>query len=60
MTAFIALYRGETVSGARLIALTADPKMVKDFAAKLIADEPEGEEPQPGLHLVGQDHDTDV
>lgn len=57
MTAFIALYRGETVSGARLIALTADPKMVKDFAAKLVADEPE-DETKPDLRLVEQDHDN--
>ncbi len=44
MTSFLALYRGETVSGARLVALTADPTMVRDFAARLIADEP-GPEP---------------
>ncbi|MBA3473557.1 MAG: hypothetical protein H0T57_10085 [Rubrobacter sp.] len=51
MTSFIALYRGETVSGARLVALTADPQLVKDFAGRLIADEA-GEAPRPDLRLV--------
>jgi hypothetical protein len=36
MTSFLALYQGETVSGARLVALTADPEMVRDFAARLV------------------------
>jgi hypothetical protein len=40
MTSFLALYKGETVCGARLVALTADPQMVRDFAARLITDEP--------------------
>jgi hypothetical protein len=40
MTSFLALYRGETVSGARLVALSADPEMVRDFAARLVTDEP--------------------
>lgn len=40
MTAFIALYRGETVSAAQLIAVTADPTLVRDFAAKLVSDNP--------------------
>jgi len=57
VTAFLALYRGETVSGARLVALTADPNLVKDFAARLVTDEPAPEEAKPGLHLVGQDQD---
>lgn len=63
MTAFIALYRGETVSGAQLVALTADPGLVRDFGARLL----NGEEPRTGgeqdenrangLRLVEQDHD---
>ncbi len=40
MTSFLALYKGETVSRARLIALTADPQVVRDFAARLITEEP--------------------
>jgi hypothetical protein len=58
VTAFLALYRGETVSGARLVALTADPKMVRDFAARLVTEEPEPEEnDKVGLRLVEQDPD---
>lgn len=44
MTTFIALYRGETVSEAQLIAVTADPRLVRDFAAKLVSDNPEPDE----------------
>ena len=51
MTSFIALYRGETVSGARLVALTADPMMVRDFADRLVAGEPD-EDPRADLRLV--------
>ena len=36
VTSFIALYRGETVSGARIVALIADPQLVRDFAARLL------------------------
>lgn len=63
MASFIALYRGETVSGARLVALTADPGLVRDFGARLL----NGEEPQNerggdedrrrDLRLVEQGHD---
>lgn len=58
MAAFIALYRGETVCGAQLVAVTADPQMVKDFAAKLITGESGNEDPKPDLRLVEQDHDN--
>ncbi len=59
MTSFIALYRGETVSGARLVALTADPEMVRDFTTRLVTDEP-NEEPRPGLRLVDGDADEEA
>ena len=53
MTAFIALYRGETVSGAQLVAVTADPGLVRDFTARLITDDPKPEEDRrDGLRLV--------
>ena len=41
VTSFIALYRGETVSGARIVALSADPQLVRDFAARLLESPPE-------------------
>ena len=48
MTSFLALYRGETVSGARIVALSADPRLVRDFAARLLESPPQrhpGSEP---------------
>jgi len=36
-TSFLALYRGESVSGAKLLALTAEPEIVRDFASRLLA-----------------------
>jgi hypothetical protein len=46
VTSFLALYRGETVSGARIVALSADPQLVRDFAARLLESPPE---PHTGL-----------
>ena len=50
MTSFIALYRGETVSGARIVALSADPQLVRHFAARLLESPPE---PHTGLESSG-------
>lgn len=36
MSTFIALYRGHTVGEARLVAVSADPQLVSDFAAQLL------------------------
>ena len=41
-TTFLALYRGESIGGSKLLTLTADPKVVRDFAARMLA-EPEQE-----------------
>jgi hypothetical protein len=49
MTNFIALYRGETVSGAHIVALSADPEIVREFAARLLDSSPRPRE-QPGPH----------
>ena len=58
MTSFIALYRGETVSGAKLVALTTDRDLVRDFGAKLLGwTEETNEEIRPDLRLVERDHD---
>lgn len=43
MTEFVALYRGRTVGEARLVALSAEPEMVRRFFDELLA-EPETEE----------------
>jgi hypothetical protein len=50
VTSFIALYRGETVSGARIVALSADPQLVRDFAARLLESPPE---PHTGFESSG-------
>jgi hypothetical protein len=52
VTSFIALYRGETVSGARIVALSADPQLVRDFAARLLESPPE---PPTGGESLGED-----
>jgi hypothetical protein len=36
MTAFLALYRGDTVAASELLALTADPGIVGEFAAQML------------------------
>ena len=43
-TSFLALYRGETVSGARIIALSADPAIVREFTARLLENNPRSRE----------------
>ncbi len=40
MATFLALYRGETISGAKIIAVAAEPTLVADFAQRMLA-EPE-------------------
>lgn len=46
-TTFLALYRGDSVSAAKLIALTAEPELVRDFAGRMLLSEPEQEEDDP-------------
>jgi hypothetical protein len=36
MTTFVALYRGDTVADARLVAVSADPSLVSQIAAQLL------------------------
>ena len=65
MASFIALYHGETISSAALVATTADPEVVRDFAEQMLS-VPEGQEPDAvlrelelgrrrALHLVRDD-----
>lgn len=37
MATFLALYRGESVSAAKLLALSAEPDLVREFAERLLA-----------------------
>jgi hypothetical protein len=49
-TTFLALYRGESVGGAKLLALTAEPEIVGEFARWLL-DTPEAEADPVALEL---------
>ena len=57
-TDFLALYRGQTVSEARLVAVTADPVLVARFIKGLsdedVAEEPTTTDPEP-LRLITGD-----
>ena len=44
MASFLALYRGETISAAKLVVTAADPELVRDFANRLLADSREQEQ----------------
>ncbi len=43
MTTFLALYRGSTVAEAKIVAVSADPALVRDVASYLLG-EPEHHE----------------
>jgi hypothetical protein len=43
LTSFVALYRGDTVSAAKIIAVSADPELVRGFAARMAAEPSEQE-----------------
>ncbi len=52
-TDFIALYRGQTVAEARLIALTADPEIVHRFMHELVGRDADEDLKRPTpLHLT--------
>ncbi len=36
MPSFLVLYRGDTVGSARLVAVSADPRLVAEFADRLL------------------------
>jgi hypothetical protein len=48
LTTFLALYRGDSVSAAKLLALSANPQVVSDFAGRLL----EETEREPDLDPV--------
>ena len=51
-SSFLALYRGPSIPQARLVAVSADPRLVSDFASRLLDDEPEAANADPVLHEV--------
>jgi hypothetical protein len=52
-TTFLALYRGETISAAKLVAVVSEPEIVRAFAARMLA-EPAEPEQDPAAHEVEQ------
>ena len=44
MAAFVALYRGRTVSEAEIVALSAEPHLVRRFFAELLGESEPGKE----------------
>jgi hypothetical protein len=40
MTSFVAIYRGQTVGDARLVAVSANPALVAEVSSKLLKDAP--------------------
>ena len=43
MSSFLALYRGESIGAAKIIAVSASPELVADFAARMLAETVEEE-----------------
>lgn len=44
MTTFIALYRGQTIAEARIIAVSADPSLVADVSARMLQSQEENQD----------------
>jgi hypothetical protein len=45
LTNFLALYRGQTISGAKLVAVSAEPELVADFVGRMLSEEHDKQEP---------------
>jgi hypothetical protein len=51
LTSFLALYRGESIASAKIVAVTAESGLVSDFATLMLA-EPENEVPDAVLQQL--------
>ena len=51
MTNFLALYRGDTIGAAKMVAVSADPRLVGDFATRLL-ERPAEPEDDPALRSI--------
>jgi hypothetical protein len=54
MATFVVIYRGETIAGARLIALSADPTLVADVSARILQEHPGKDADDPIIACVEQ------
>ena len=50
-TSFVAIYRGPSVSSARLVAVSSDPSLVADVSARLLKDPEPGDADPVAAHL---------
>ena len=57
MTTFLALYRGQSIARAELVAVSSNRDIVSDFASKLI-DEPQPEPERKDSHLYPEHRHT--
>jgi len=39
VTSFLALYRGESITAAKIVAVTAESELVRDFAARMLTED---------------------
>jgi hypothetical protein len=49
---FLALYCGDSISAAKLLALSANPQVVSDFAGRLLEETGRDQNPDPVLKEV--------
>jgi hypothetical protein len=54
LATFLALYRGDSVSSAKLLALSAEPALVRDYAARLLEGSEREHESDPILEELAQ------
>jgi hypothetical protein len=43
LTSFLALYRGESIGAAKIVAVNANPELVADFAGRMLKEPVEAE-----------------
>ncbi len=56
-TTFLSLYRGETITTARLVAVSSDREIVNKFIRELAGDEQHDEQPEPLQVVRGGDEE---
>ena len=54
MATFVAIYSGETIAGARLIALSANPVLIAEVSARILHEHSDQEAQDPIIACVEQ------
>ena len=52
MLSFLALYRGNSLRDAEVVAISSAPEIIAEFAERLLAQPPDGEERDPILRAA--------